>query len=154
MTSYRYFENKADLLGAIVDRIWGDVLVAMQTATPAAPTETAIRSLLTVRRVVASYGEAGILAGSVTPEEALHQIMDTGSATLRAIGFDEAHIASSQRLLGLVALGSAVLEASTIAVSRLTGDRFTAQAGTEEDCERSLRLLMTALMRESQLGAL
>jgi AcrR family transcriptional regulator len=151
MTAYRYFDNKADLVGAIVERIWSDVLDAMQSAAPTTPTETAIRSLLAVRRVVVSYGEAGILAGAVTPHDALLQVKETAAATLRTIGFDEAHIPTVQKLLGLAALGSAVLESSTISVSRLNGDRFVPSTGTDEDCEQTLRLLLSALMRDSQL---
>jgi TetR/AcrR family transcriptional regulator, tetracycline repressor protein len=153
MTAYRYFDNKADLLGAIVERIWTDVLDAMQSAASTTPTEKAIRSLLAVRRVVVSYGDAGILAGSATPPQALLHVMETGAATLRAIGFDEARIPTAQKLLGLVALGSAVLESSAVSVARLSGDRFTPSAGTDEECEQTLRLLLNALMRDAELKA-
>jgi AcrR family transcriptional regulator len=152
MTMYRYFDSKADLYRAMVDRAWNEALDEIHRAPPAPPRERIVRMLLVLRRVLLAQGEAAILAASAhPPTEARQCLRAEADDAYRALGFVERDLPVVRRLLGQTLLSSAVFEASTSMVARVTSERETRPNESEADFERRVRILLETLILDAGL---
>lgn len=93
MATYRHVTGKDDLLQAMTERIWEELLALPVDDLPSDPVELVVVGLTRIRRHLLSYGElARVAAWRPTPSPSVVANVAVVVEVLRAMGFDDDQI--------------------------------------------------------------
>lgn len=111
MAAYRHVAGKDDLLQAMAERIWEELLSLPVDELPDDPVELVVAALVRIREHLLSYGDlARVAAWRPTPSASVAANVTIVVEVLRAMGFDDEQVPAAYATIVTTALGQIQFE--------------------------------------------
>lgn len=111
MAAYRHVSGKDDLVQAMTERVWAEVLALPFDELPDDPSELVVAALVQIRRHLLSYGDlARVVAWRPTPSQSVAASVAAIVDVLRSMGFSDEQVPAVYATIVGVALGQIQFE--------------------------------------------
>ena len=121
MAAYRHVSGKDDLLQALTERVWEEVLAIPLDELPDDSEELVVEALVRIRRHLLSYGDlARVVAWRPTPSLSVATSVTAIVEVLRSMGFTDEQIPAVYSTIVGAALGQIQFEVARAAFEQAT----------------------------------